>query len=252
MGIREGAQIASSAARAKEQKAQRLTQEERAKIYMEIAKMNSDINKQRFDMEKESFELQQQANLQNFQMQKMQYEQTLKDMAKQERLSASLAPLMSDMGQFRMAGTDQYNIPQMAGAFLEAGGQYMQPQQRQFWLGQAQGPRVKPPTSPFQLFVQENPGATFNDWIRANKRLKAASRAPKNVTRYELYAKSLGIDPGKIRSGTYTAEEAMAIRQAIQADGNAMLALMFGHFSGQTVETPQPEDELDTILSGNE
>ena len=239
MGIKEGAQLAATAAQIKGQREQRLSQAEKDKIYMEIAKMGAEIQKQQFDMgvqkfgmEKEAHEFKMGKDQNDLIMSQQTYTKKLLDMHKESKRRAVFGEAFSNMDQFRQPGTGKIDEGQLAQFLLQKAGQYMEPSQRHFWMGKIQGGKEEtwPKTEPEK-----------KAWFQYQQQNKTVQQ--KVMQGAEIYATSLGIDPKKLKDGTLLPEEAQKIREAMLQDRKGIMELMFrgmmGGMGGAASQDPE-------------
>jgi len=124
MGFKEGARLAQTTAQIKEQRAERLSQEEKDKIKMEIFKMGADIDKQQFEMQQEAHRMNMETAQIKSQQDMIDRRNALIEAAKQDRLNRNV---FGDMTQYQMAGGG-YDTGAMIENYLAQGGaQFLQP-----------------------------------------------------------------------------------------------------------------------------
>lgn len=164
MGLKEGINIAATAENIKNQRARRLSEEERAKVYMEIAKMGAEIQKQQFDMQKESHEMSMQTAVQQRAIQEQERSAALLDMHKQTKLGIGRNQAFGQIDQFRQAETGNVDWSLFFREYLEKNAQFMEPKDVQHYVdeiqeaerGQAWKPKTKEDWREKYIFEQKH------------------------------------------------------------------------------------------------
>jgi len=235
MGVKEGAQLAVTAANIKDRRAQQLSEEEKDKIRMEIFKMNAEMSK----MNAETSRMNAEVREKEFGMAqaKNQIEMTQKYNAliNAEKLAKAREKTFGDPMQFLQAGGG-FDTRAMASEYVSEAAPYMKPEALQKWVAMLQ-PKEK----------EHRYGYTEEEAKDMAKFRHELSKRQSPMSKMELIAKAAGVNPDKLKDRTVTEEEVIKILNLSQKYGASGLAAMFMGILSQNAPTAQQGDMRDAF-----